>query len=723
MFVAAGMVLTVAAAPALADSSVWRYEMVSPLAKNGVGVFASHSPNYGIGGISNGGFQLTPDGNALLFTAAGALPGAEGGPAFTRYVGRRMSSDWDITSVDPPTKTDTTFLRTQMTFALSDDGVRAVVFSNEALAPGAVDAGQNVYIRDLVSGSYELVGTGLGNWSDIGADISLAAVTHDLGSLFFSSSSEWRASSGLGEMTVQPAGEPHPINAHLTSTLVPTVTPDGSAKLLTPNDSFGTYASGIYLVRDGAAPVQVTASQRAGDDPAQRQPAYFIGASGDLSTVFFFSPVPLTDDSDTGDPGAPDDTLYRYDARTGRLTDLLANVRPGERVLSAVLGRVSADGSTLFFQAQGAFAPGAPAGTRNLYVVRDGELRFVADLGNATDLNPGSNQISPDGRYFTLQASANLTAYDSSGPGCATASNPLCSQIFVYDTVERTMSCASCDPDGSPPKGYALFRPSQVPGLRHLSNVLTDDGKVAFESSDALVPADVNGRRDVYTWQAGRLELISTGRGDSDTLFEDMSADGSTIALATRQQLVGRDTDQLVDAYVARIGGGLPSQGASAPRPPVCRGADCQGFPTAPPTLVRSGSEDLSGTGQASGGTQPKPSSIAIGSKTMRGGSATVRVALSGAGVLEVSGRGVATASVRAAGRGVVAVRLALRSAARRTLRSTGRLSVRLDLRFTPRTGKKSHATTRLNFRSTQRRRGHGRTQANAGSRGTASHG
>jgi hypothetical protein len=677
------------------------YEMVSPLEKNGIGVLASYTPNRsgGIGAVSNGGGQLTPDGKALLFTTAGALPGTEGASGFTRSISRRSATDWASKPVDPPTATDTTYLRTQLTYAMSDDAERTVVYSNKALAPGAVEGGQNAYVRDLAHGTYALIATGVGNWSEQGAESSLVAVTPSLESVFFTDGNEWRSGQGAHQIAEQPAGAPAPIPGALASAYVPAVSSDGRSKVVALSDTADIYTAGLFLVRDGEPTIQVTASQHAGDDPDQRRRAVYLGASSDLSKIFFLSPEPLTDDSDTGDPGAPDDTLYRYDVATGKLTDLLADVPAGGRALTRNrLGRVSPDGSTMTFQAAGAFRPGATVDSHNVYVVRGDEVQFVADLGFVDLIDYNNIQLSSDGRYVAFMARANLTSYDSTGADCDAYFISQCAQIFVYDAVAETLSCASCNPDGSPPKGWANYRPNQLPGLRHVANTLTDDGKVAFESSDPLVPQDVNGRRDVYTWQAGALELISSGDGDADSLLTEMSADGSTIAFATRQQLVGRDTDDLVDAYVSRVDGGFASQVAPPSAPLACRGAECQGAAAAPGALPVAGSVTFAGSGN---GEEPPLRSAATRPLEVSGSAGAVSVRTPAKGVIRVSGASLITTSRTVTKAGSVKVALRLTAKAKRTLARSHRLRVKVRVSFTPKTGKATVKSLVLTFRQT----------------------
>ncbi len=61
---------------------------------------------------------------------------------------------------------------------------------------------------------------------------------------------------------------------------------------------------------------------------------------------------------------------------------------------------------------------------------------------------------------------------------------------------------------------------------------LTDDGRVAFSTREALVPQDTNGNIDTYEYAEGRQFLISNGLGEVYTegvytgLVENLTAPG-----------------------------------------------------------------------------------------------------------------------------------------------------------------------------------------------------
>jgi hypothetical protein len=126
----------------------------------------------------------------------------------------------------------------------------------------------------------------------------------------------------------------------------------------------------------------------------------------------------------------------------------------------------------------------------------------------------------------------------------------------------------------------------------HLSRPLSSDGRWAFfNSPDALVPGDVNGRVDAYEYdfETGRVGLLSSGRASSDSYFLDASASGRDVFFVTRERLVGWDVDASYDLYDARVGGGFPEPVIP---PAACQGDACKtgaAVPVAPGAVASSG--------------------------------------------------------------------------------------------------------------------------------------
>ena len=104
-----------------------------------------------------------------------------------------------------------------------------------------------------------------------------------------------------------------------------------------------------------------------------------------------------------------------------------------------------------------------------------------------------------------------------------------------------------------------------LPQPRYLDN----SGRLFFDSEDSLSAFDTNeGVEDVYQlepegvggcWrEGGCVGLISAGSEAVDSNFLAADESGKNVFFTTRDRLVGADTDELIDLYDAREGGGFP---------------------------------------------------------------------------------------------------------------------------------------------------------------------
>jgi hypothetical protein len=156
-------------------------------------------------------------------------------------------------------------------------------------------------------------------------------------------------------------------------------------------------------------------------------------------------------------------------------------------------------------------------------------------------------------------------------------------EIYVYNYDANRVTCASCDPSGARPVTDANFetRADEYAvnvNVQYLSHALSEDGgRLFFDTGDALVPQDTNGKRDVYEFDRGtaQVHLISSGVCNCNSFFVDASADGHDVFFTTHQRLVRIDVDDNSDLYDARIEGGIASQNEMSREP--CEGDDCQG--------------------------------------------------------------------------------------------------------------------------------------------------
>jgi hypothetical protein len=399
-------------------------------------------------------------------------------------------------------------------------------------------------------------------------------------------------------------------------------------------------SGGECTVSADACTVQVDASALPGTPKEKEEKGghgTFWTASADGSRVFFTDELPLTSDA-TAEAGKPD--LYEYQVngeagRPGTLTDLTASGAEPANVVG-VLG-ASDDGSSVYFAAAGALAPGAQhqacapyieehpgeGGKCNVYVIHDGEApKLVAAVatgdgqgakGNSSSVvfyekfeaekigdwvpeaGVRSSRVTPDGSHLLFESVENLTGFDSHGD----------SEIYLYD-LGAGVTCVSCNPSGAPTqRGERFTRAAELPeslNATYATRDLSSNGdRVFFDTAEALVPQDKNVLTDVYEWERdgsgscahenGCLYLLSGGTSGDFSAFLDASETGEDVFLATRAQLVPQDQGEQFEAYDARVG--APQQ----PTPQACTGTGCQGVPAAPPVFATPSSATFNGAG------------------------------------------------------------------------------------------------------------------------------
>ncbi len=364
--------------------------------------------------------------------------------------------------------------------------------------------------------------------------------------------------------------------------------------------------------------VKINASEKTngggpgGGDPLGAQPATFWNASADLSQVFFTSTEALTEDAPTDEPGVS--KLYRYElsAPSGHhLTLLSVDHNPADGIADAAEGvaGVSDDGSYVYFVGPNQLVAGRPTGsTPRIFVWHEGAIHQVAAINSGTELqrilgstgwkNGGKwSRVSPDGKHllFVTEGTSELTGYEH-GSTCPTGTSTQCKEVYVYSAADaegdERLQCASCNPNGQKATRDADFNIhdegslilSFAAGDAYLNRALSPDGKfVFFTSEERLSPYDENESADVYEFDTttGLTQMLSGGRPDVAAFFLDASSDGDDVFFATRGQLLGRDGDQNMDVYDARVGGGFSEPPPAAP--PCDSGDECRPATSTPP--------------------------------------------------------------------------------------------------------------------------------------------
>ena len=370
----------------------------------------------------------------------------------------------------------------------------------------------------------------------------------------------------------------------------------------------------------------------------------WLAASEDGARVFFIDENKLTSTS-TATAGSPDLYEYDFEAEAGkRLTDLTVDATEPADVLG--VSGASEDGSDVYFIADGVL-PGsgensqkatAQAGQPNLYVSREGAIAFIATLSGedlcdwtsntGCDLvkpnSPGNTgltaRVSGDGRYLAFNSVSELTGYDNVGPSCVPKNGKAvygpgsCQEIFLYEAENGRLACVSCNLNHTPYAGGAAIdwpaRPDTSAGMsdRYPQRNVSEAGQVFFETSEALLPQDTNGLRDVYEYEHGALHLVSSGTSSAPSYFLDATPSGSDVFFATAQKLLPRDTESTYNIYDARIGGGFPEPAAP---PPPCESEECLGAAgasavfSAPSSTTFAGPGNLTATAAPAGKAKP----------------------------------------------------------------------------------------------------------------------
>ncbi len=199
----------------------------------------------------------------------------------------------------------------------------------------------------------------------------------------------------------------------------------------------------------------------------------------------------------------------------------------------------------------------------------------VDSVNESGTRHTGDFQITPNGDDAVFTSTIPLTGYI----------NGRHAEVFRYDATGEGLACVSCTPTNARSTGEASLARN---GLS-----LTDDGRVFFNSTDPLVPSDLDNREDVYEWENGKTSLISTGVSPFNTSLLSATADGTDAYFFTRDTLVPQDINgSLVKVYDARENGGFPY----VPPPPSCKASDeCHGASS--PTPAPQNVNTITGTG------------------------------------------------------------------------------------------------------------------------------
>jgi hypothetical protein len=626
------------------------------------------SPRNKMGGSVNPalGFQVAANGSAIEYQVSQAPANANSSVVFNRVLSRRSSTGWlDWSSLDPPLKVGPGGggVVTTVTGGISSDFKHTVVVSDRVLTPvgvnGPYEGGGNIYIQDLETGAYTFVGGAPGQpafealtgfqretWFISGAPdfswVILNVPNPMLPGAPNRAVYKWSRDGGLELESRLPDGS-------IPVEVATTTSPDEADTFRQSSDdgsvvyfslaTAGSYEQGGVYRRSGGQTTAISVSHIPGD-PDTVHGGQFEGTSADGRYAFFTSRDRLSSDAPPDLHGGT--ALYRYDAQSDTLEfiDLLANLPSAFDVYG-----IGDDGQTVHYLRN-------EAQVSETFVWSHG----VSDLVTPSDVGAffGSNPFtSPNGRFMAYQES------DGS--------------VHLYDAESKENVCVTCVVDGG--TGRLAY------GSRTISNrhpeVVNDEGELYFDTADPLLAEDHNGTLDVYQYHDGRLTLISPGDGPYDARFADATPDGSDVFFTTDEGILPGDTDRDVDVYDARVGGGFPEADASGSE---CEGEGCKGTVGRPPDLEtpKGGAADATSFAIKS----LRPLSSADRKKLAKGGTAHLRLSVSRAGTVKVTGKKVKGSSAKAKGPGAVSVPFSLTKAALTELKSKGRLQIKLSVHF-----------------------------------------
>ena len=350
----------------------------------------------------------------------------------------------------------------------------------------------------------------------------------------------------------------------------------------------------------------------------ERYPALYAGASEDGSRVFFATRTELT--KETATLHLHDMELYEWRASgvagpsgvcgesEGCLTRASAGMegQPGREKGAGVtlMLAVAAEGTAVYFFAQGALAAGGSSSTEGLgeiyrYDTQTGVTSFVAATGQhhangqfacpqkvAPPCSDGNWYTTPDGRYLLFDAPQGLERYDADSDSVTLIAGP----------EAQFARSASMGPADEPVKA------------------MSDNGEyVFFDTPEPLVPQATNNTLNTYEWHEnplthqGVVSLIGSGSDPAPTYFlgyapytlpnTTTQIEGGNVFIGTHAKLTPQDTNSVANIYDARI---CQPESPCIPPPPAptkqCEGNTCQ-TPPATPTDTTPSSLTFSGPG------------------------------------------------------------------------------------------------------------------------------
>ncbi|HEX4436008.1 MAG TPA: hypothetical protein VH061_04360 [Solirubrobacteraceae bacterium] len=619
------------------------YEMVTPVDKNNTDILTLLDVNSRLAELN----QSAASGEALTYTTLQGFAETDGAPYVSQYIASRDGAGWTNSSITPPqgVSQQNPGKRIELEYQIfSPDLCISLLnhYTDPPLASDAIPGIANTYRRtNCGTPEYETVSTVYPGTPEMESEApDIQGLSEDHRCALYSP-----GAGGLGlyekcvgvtkQVNILPDGTPSARG--FTGTMAEAdsgqefslrggqyqhaISADGSRVYW----SSGSNEAPLYV---RVNPMAEPSALGAGGECLESAKACTIAVSDESAKTSFWGASP--DGARAIYSVAPPvegekQELYEFDLATGSSTLLANNVR-------GVMG-VDEQATKVYFLSEESFEGQGTAGKPNLYLLNTattgaGRYRFIATVSSEDTLLGGGNsgtrlsmvhaspthhlaRVSADGLHAVFSSYAPLTGYDNRDA----VSGERDFEVFVYNALGNggagSLACVSCNPTGQRPHGINVkvesveaseSRPNWAAALVppaltsfYASRAMSEDGsRVFFDSYDALLPSDTNGKEDVYEWEAsgsgptgaecteasaafspasgGCLSLISSGESSSNSQFVDANPDGRDVFFKTAESLVSQDQG-LIDIYDAREDGGFPPPPA---QPKACEGAACQ---------------------------------------------------------------------------------------------------------------------------------------------------
>ena len=524
------VVLLVTAPAAHADHSV--VDHVSQGVSGGNGSFA-------------GSFQAaSKDGSVVLFETNEPLVAADTDTASDVY--RRAGGVTELATAGPAgTGPDFPNLT-----GLTPDGSTVLFYTRDALVAGDTDTIDDAYMYR--AGTTTLLSPGPNAcpgsqswpflWSDDGGKVFIQSTDRLTAGDTDCNSDAYQYSAGTVTL-VQPGPG---------ATSMVGVSADGNRVFFTSSDALvaeDSDAMNDLYMRDGAALTLISTGPSGGNGPFNAFATYNGGPSAAGDRIYFSTAESLVS-ADTD--GAVDTYLWDNGA-----IDLVTTGPAGGNSPTAThqVWGSSDDGSHVIFVTDEQLVAADTDSRSDIYDHSAGTTSLVSTgpAGGNGAFTPDvlQNGISADGSRVYFQTREKLVASDNNQ---------------VYDLYVHTggqTNLAVLDSSGVSVPAVSLY------------GISADGTKVFFSTTQSLVPADTDGKADIYERSGSITTLVSLGpaggNGPVDTVQiccppNIVSDNGSRVFFHTTESLVNTDADSVQDLYSASVAPGPPAGAYPRPR-------------------------------------------------------------------------------------------------------------------------------------------------------------